>query len=364
MYPNAGHHPNDGDWEGSEIPGRRGNPSWSHGSGVRLAPVPSTSNCSRPMAPQITYVSQLTAALSDHHNDRGNVQVHLPPTFTIPSHHPRPNDPLLMRAAAPQPTLANSLPLPVPSGPDDPGAMQPPTQMPLQVPTFGHTSHPGNYLPSSIPSDLHPGATAPPPLTLSDSESDYRGNWPLSVPSNSHPAVMPQMRTPSPGPSLNNYRGNWHPSVPSNPYPSAMPQMRAPSFLNDYDGSLPLPPFMVPSQDLRPCDLALILPPAIMDYRHKFPPPVVAMDCISTLPPAAPDDLQPLTMLTPPPKNISRGSRKRSHDDGARRFIEYAGQRQKIFKPTSVSASLSKPIIRAHSQIVCAFYNALRSSPH
>lgn len=316
------------------------------------------------MAPQITYVSQLTAALSDHHNDRGNVQVHLPPTFTIPSHHPRPNDPLLMRAAAPQPTLANSLPLPVPSGPDDPGAMQPPTQMPLQVPTFGHTSHPGNYLPSSIPSDLHPGATAPPPLTLSDSESDYRGNWPLSVPSNSHPAVMPQMRTPSPGPSLNNYRGNWHPSVPSNPYPSAMPQMRAPSSLNDYDGSLPLPPFMVPSQDLRPCDLALILPPAIMDYRHKFPPPVVAMDCISTLPPAAPDDLQPLTMLTPPPKNISRGSRKRSHDDGARRFIEYAGQRQKIFKPTSVSASLSKPIIRAHSQIVCAFYNALRSSPH
>ncbi|KAG1735245.1 hypothetical protein EDD22DRAFT_852395 [Suillus occidentalis] len=121
--------------------------------------------------------------------------------------------------------------------------------------------------------ETHPSATAPPPLTLSNSESDYRGNWPLSVLSNSHPAVMPQMCAP-PRPSLNNYHGNWHPSVPSNPYPSTMPQMWASSSLNNYDGSLPLPPFMVPSQDLRPSDLALILPPAIMDYWHKFPPPV------------------------------------------------------------------------------------------
>ncbi|KAG2119187.1 hypothetical protein DEU56DRAFT_918696 [Suillus clintonianus] len=111
--------------------------------------------------------------------------------------------------------------------------------------------------------------------------------------------------------------------------------------LNDYDGSLPLP-IMVPSQGtIRPSDLAL--PPAIADYRRSFPPPLISLDGVSTLPPAAPDDVQPLAR-TPAPRPLKRKS------SFSWQFIPCSGQRQKM-APLSVPATMaSDPIPTGSTQ--------------
>ncbi|KAG1844368.1 hypothetical protein F4604DRAFT_1689124 [Suillus subluteus] len=285
----ADYHDGDLDWEGRML-GRRGNPSHD----LDVPPAPASSIYPHSMAPTQLYAPQPTPALDNYHDDCGNV-THQPPPVTVPSHHPPPmrqmytpstfddyqgNHAAPLNLPIPSNSLSNFSPLPVSSGLDDPGAQVP---MFTPLPTF-RESHQGNYLPPSISSDLHPGATAlmwaPPPLTLSDSGS-YQGNWPPSLPSNLHPGAMTQTHAPPPT----------H---------------------NDYNGSLRLPPVMVPSQNPRPGDFAIPLPPALANYRRNFPPPFVSMDSVSTLPPAAPDDVQPLMMLTPTPRsNISERSRKR-----------------------------------------------------
>ncbi|KAG2745030.1 hypothetical protein P692DRAFT_20877551 [Suillus brevipes Sb2] len=182
---------------------------------------------------------------------------------------------------------------------------------------------------------------------------DYRGNLPVPIPpdpslSRSHLIYTPQSTLsnmpPQPVPS-GSYPGamqapisaNWLPSLLPNPHSgvaSAAQMSAPPPILNDYDGSL-LQSVMVPSQDLRPSDLALRLqPPAFADYRRNFAAPVISMDGISSLPPGAPDDVQHLTILAPPP--ISLGGQTSEKRDGDWRFIEYPGPRRKMLKAPSL----------------------------
>jgi hypothetical protein len=303
--------------------GHRGNSS--HESDV--PPASASSNYPHYAAPTELYAPQSTPALGNYHDDHGNViGTHQPPLVTVPSHHPPPmrqmyapstfddyqgNHAASMNLPIPsncshsmhtrQPTLGNFPPLPVPSGLDDPGA-QVSTFTPL--PTF-RESHQGYYLPPSISSAPHPGATAPmwapPPLT----PDSYQGNWPPSCLSNLHPGAMTQMHVPPP---------------------------------TRNDSDLPLPPVIVPSQN-RPGDLALPLLPALADYWCKFLPPHVLTDGISTQPSVALDDVQLVMPTLVPRSNVSERSRKR---DGMWRFIECLGQRSKMFKAPPVSALLHK----------------------
>lgn len=317
------------DWEDCML-GHRGNPSQE----LDVPPAPVPSNNPPSMAPTQLNTLQPTASLSDQDDARANV-THRPPSVMAPSHHPPPisqmytpstlndhqgnhhtvplnlpipyNSSLSMRT--PQSTLSTFPPLPVQSGlVDDPGAQVP---MFTPIPTFVD-SHQGNYLPPSISSDLRPGASAPmwappppPPPTWSNSNS-YQGNWPPSFPFNLHPGAMMQMHAPPPTPGHNNF-----------------------------NSSLPLPHVIVPSQNHRPGGLAI---PAHADYRRNFPPPIVSMDGVSTLPPAAPADVPPLAMLTPPPRSdTDETSLKRKVEW---QFIECSGQRQKGFKAPRVLSAL------------------------
>ncbi|KAG2143845.1 hypothetical protein BD769DRAFT_1382915 [Suillus cothurnatus] len=323
------YHDGDLDGEGHML-GHRGNSS--HESDV--PPASASSNYPRYAAPTELYAPQSTPALGNYHDDHGNViGTHQPPLVTVPSHHPPPmrqmyapstfddyqgNHAASMNLPIPsncshsmhtrQPTLGNFPPLPVPSGLDDPGA-QVSTFTPL--PTF-RESHQGYYLPLSISSALHPGATAPmwapPPLT----PDSYQGNWPPSCSSDLHPGAMMQMHVPPP---------------------------------TRNDSDLPLPPVIVPSQN-RPGDLALPLPPALADYWCKFLPPRVLTDGISTQPPVAPDDVQLVMPTLVPRSNVSERSRKR---DGMWRFIECSGQRSKMFKAppdtTRCTSSIDLPLL-------------------
>lgn len=328
MYSSDG----DLDWEG--MLGHRGNPSQE--SDVPPAPVAPPSTIEPPsimMAPTQLNTLQPVPSLSDHDDDRGDV-THQPPSVTAPSHHPPPisqmytpstlNDyqgdhtvPLnlpipcdssrSMHTA--QPTLSTFLPLSVPSGLVDDSGAQVPMFMP--VPTF-HNIHQGNYMSPSISSSLYAGASAPmwappPPQPTWSNSNSYQGNWPSSFPFHLHPGAMVQMRAPPPT-------------------------------YNDHNSSLPLPHVIVPSQHYRPGDLAI---PALSNFRRTFPPPIVSMDGVSSVPPAAPADVQPLTMLTPPPRSdIGETSLKRKADW---QFIECSGQRQKGFRAPRVSALNYKP---------------------
>ncbi|KAG2125181.1 uncharacterized protein EDB93DRAFT_1258349 [Suillus bovinus] len=208
---------------------------------------------------------------------------------TVPLNLPIPCDSSRSMHTA-QPTLSTFLPLSVPSGL-------------------------GNYMSPSISSSLHAGASAPmwapPPLppTWSNSNS-YQGNWPSTFPFHLHPSAMVQMRAPPPT----------H---------------------NDHNSSLPLPHVIVPSQHYHPGNLAIL---ALSNFQHTFPPPIVSMDGVSSVPPAAPADVQPLTMLTPPPRSdIGEISLKCKVDW---QFIKCLGQRQKGFRApqTAPSATHSGPL--------------------
>ncbi|KAG1751952.1 hypothetical protein EDD22DRAFT_850687, partial [Suillus occidentalis] len=256
---------------------------------VPPAPAPAApSDHSRSVTPTV-YAPQptLVVALGGHQGDpsrRDNV--HLPPPVTIPSHHRHP----VTQMHTPQTTF------------DDYQGNAPQN---LPIPSDHSRSM---YTPQSTLSNYQGNAALVPiiPPDLSRSHSLY-------TPSGPYPGAM---QTPIPG--------NWLPSLPPNPHScvaSAAQMNTPPPTLNDYDGSLLLS-VMVPSQDLRPSDLALRLqpPPAFADYRRSFAAPVMSMDGISSLPSVAPDDVQPLTILTPPPIFLSSQTSEKRKGDW--RFID------------------------------------------
>lgn len=270
---------------------------------VPPAPAPAAPpDHSRSVTPTVyTPQSTLVVALGGHQGDPSHRDnVHLPP----PSHH-----------------------------------RHPVTQPEMHTPQTTFDDYQGNApqnLP--IPSD-HSRSMRTPQSTL----GNYQGNAalvPIIPPdlSRSHSLYTPF--GPYPGAMQTPIPGNWLPSLPPNPHSgvASAAQMNAPPpTLNDYDGSLLLS-VMVPSQDLRPSDLALRLqpPPAFADYRRSFAAPVMSMDGISSLPSVAPDDVQPLAILTPPPIYLSSQTSEKRKGDW--RFIEHSGPRRKMFKTPSVSA--------------------------
>ncbi|KAG1733771.1 hypothetical protein EDD22DRAFT_852578, partial [Suillus occidentalis] len=273
---------------------------------VPPAPAPAApSDHSRSVTPTV-YAPQptLVVALGGHQGDPSrHDNVHLPPPVTIPSHHRHP----VTQMHTPQTTFDN---------------YQGNAPQNLPIPSDHSRSM---YTPQSTLSNYQGNAALVPiiPPDLSRSHSLY-------TPSGPYPGAM---QTPIPG--------NWLPSLPPNPHScvaSAAQMNTPPPTLNDYDGSLLLS-VMVPSQDLRPSDLALRLqpPPAFADYRRSFAAPVMSMDGISSLPSVAPDDVQPLTILTPPPIFLSSQTSEKRKGDW--RFIEYSGPRRKMFKTLSLAPS-------------------------
>ncbi|KAG1807382.1 hypothetical protein EV424DRAFT_1543925 [Suillus variegatus] len=172
--------------------------------------------------------------------------------------------------------------LPLPSGLSwYPGAaaMQQAPMMFTPFPTFGE-SHQGDDLPPPISFDHPlPGAAAmrqAPMFTAFPTFGESAAAF-----------------TPLPTFDENHQSKHWPSSVPFDHAPSPT--------LDDYNGTL-LPPFIVPSQNPI-CLNDLASPPsALADYRRNFPPPLLSMDGVTMLPPAAPDYIrpQPLAALKHP----------------------------------------------------------------
>ncbi|KAG2082780.1 uncharacterized protein F5147DRAFT_783174 [Suillus discolor] len=120
-------------------------------------------------------------------------------------------------------------------------------------------------------------------------------------------------------------------------WPSSSDHVPPPT-LDNYNGTL-LPPFIVPSQDPICLNDLASLPSALADYRRNFSPPLLSMDGVTMLPPAAPDYIQPqpLTALKHPHPQTQK------RDDGLWRFVTCSGQRQKPFETPSSAPSSTTP---------------------
>ncbi|KAG2153480.1 uncharacterized protein EDB93DRAFT_1248744 [Suillus bovinus] len=165
-------------------------------------------------------------------------------------------------------------------------------------PTFGK-SHQGDDLP--LPISFHhllPAAAAmqqapmfTPIPTFSQSHQGNDSPSPISL---NHSllgaAAMQQAPMFTPLPTFNENH-HWPPSAPSDHMPSTT--------IDYYNGTL-LPPFIVLSQNPIYLNDLASLPSVLANYRCNFPPPLLSMDGVTMLPPAAPNYIRPQPFTSVP----------------------------------------------------------------